>query len=230
MPVIGVAGVCAGAKSRFLGGLARAEIEAILAVGTERRFPANSVITNQGDPARYLYLLTKGRARYSFTTQGGQKNLLYWLTPGETFGSTALLSIRSHYLVSTEAVRDSSVLSWDSATIRRMATRYPKLLENALLISADYLSWYVATHAALTSDTARQRLAHILVCLSGVIGQRIHEGLEFEVTNEELASAANITLFTVSRLLSEWQRNRAIVKHRGKVVLRASERLFLQVV
>jgi CRP-like cAMP-binding protein len=170
MSAIWIAGVCAGARSRFLDGLARPEIETILAAGTERWFPADSVITNQGDPARCLYLLTKGRVRYSFTTQGGQKNLLYWLTPGETFGSAALLSIPSQYLVSTEAVRDSSVLAWDSATIRRMATRYPRLLENALLIAADYLSWYVATHAALTCDTARQRLAHILICLSEVIG------------------------------------------------------------
>jgi CRP-like cAMP-binding protein len=56
-----------------------------------------------------------------------------------------------------------------------------------------------------------QRLAHILICLSEVIGQKVPGGVEFEVTNEELASAANITPFTASRLLSEWQRNRAIV-------------------
>jgi len=230
MPAIGISSVRVGARSRFLDGLTRREIEIILAAGVERRFPANSVITDQGDPARYFYLLTKGRARYSFTTQEGQKNLLYWLTPGETFGSAALLSKPSQYLVSTEAVRDSSVMEWHSTIIQRMAARYPRLLENALLISADYLSWYVATHAALTGQTARQRLAHILLCLSEVIGQRVHGGVEFDVTNEELASAANITPFTASRLLSEWQRNRAIVKHRGKVVLRASERLFLQVV
>lgn len=230
MLVIGLAGVCVGAKSRFLDGLARPEIEIILATGMQRRFPANSVITGQGDPAGYFYLLTKGRARYSFTTLEGQKNLLYWLTPGETFGGAALLGVPSHYLVSTEAIRDCSVVEWDRATIRRMTTRYSRLLENALLMSADYLEWYVATHAALTSQSARQRLAHILICLSEVIGQKVSGGIEFDVTNEELASAANITPFTASRLLSEWQRNHAIVKHRGKVVLRASERLFLQVV
>jgi CRP-like cAMP-binding protein len=230
MPAVGISSACVSARSRFLGGLTRPEIEIILAAGLERRFPANSVITDQGVSASYFYLLTKGRARYSFTTQEGQKNLLYWLTPGETFGSAALLSIPSQYLVSTEAVRDSSVVEWDGATIRRMAMRYPRLLENALLISADYLGWYVATHAALTSQSARQRLAHILICLSEVLGQKVSGGIEFDVTNEELASAANITPFTASRLLSEWQRNRAIVKHRGKVVLRASERLFLQVV
>jgi hypothetical protein len=28
--------------------------------------------------------------------------------------------------------------------------------------------------------------------------------LEFDITNEELASAANITLYTASRILREW--------------------------
>ncbi len=48
-------------------------------------------------------------------------------------------------------------------------------------------------------------------------------GLEVEVTNEDLAAATNLTLFTVSRLLSGWQRNGAIVKTRGKVLLRFSQ-------
>ena len=127
-------------------------------------------------------------------------------------------------------MKDSSVIVWDGSTIRGLAARYPQLMENALATTADYLSWYVATHVALTGQTARQRLGHLLVCLADIIGQEVPGGIELQVTNEELASAANITPFTASRLLSEWQRSRAIVKHRGKIVVRAKERLFLQVV
>ncbi len=70
----------------------------------------------------------------------------------------------------------------------------------------------------------------MLVRLSGVIGHKVPGGVEFDVTNEELASAANITPFTASRLLSEWQHDRAIAKRRGKILLRAPERLLLRVV
>jgi CRP-like cAMP-binding protein len=92
------------------------------------------------------------------------------------------------------------------------------------------LGWYVADHVALTCHTARQRLAQVLIRLAGVIGQKVPGGVEFDATNEELASAANITPFTASRLVSEWQVNRAIVKRRGKILLRSPERLFLRVV
>jgi CRP/FNR family transcriptional regulator, nitrogen oxide reductase regulator len=134
------------------------------------------------------------------------------------------------YLLSTEAVKDSSVLVWDRTTMRRLAAQYATLAENALLIASDYLAWYRADHVALICHTARQRLARVLIYLAGVIGQKVRSGFEFDVTNEELASAANISPFTASRLLSEWQTCRAVVKHRGKILLRSPDRLFLHVV
>jgi CRP-like cAMP-binding protein len=61
------------------------------------------------------------------------------------------------------------------------------------------------------------------------MGQRISGGIQFDITNEELANAANITPYTTSRILSEWQRTGAIRKQRGKIVVRSTERLFLRV-
>ena len=89
------------------------------------------------------------------------------------------------------------------------------------------MAWYVADHVALTSSNARQRLARVLVCLSETIGEKVAEGFEFDATNEELAGAANVTTFTASRLLREWQKDHAVAKRRGKILLRSAERLFL---
>ena len=106
---------------------------------------------------------------------------------------------------------------------------FPLLLENTLLTASDYLAWYVAAHAALICQTARQRLAHLLACLARTIGQKVPGGVEIDVTNEELAGAANITPFTASRLLSDWQSHGALAKRRGKLLLRSPERLFLHI-
>jgi CRP-like cAMP-binding protein len=214
-------------KSRFLDGLPPDDLKLVLAAARQRHFLPNSVVVNQGHPADHLFLLTRGRARFFFNTPEGKKMILLWLTPGEIFGGMALLSIPSPYLVSTETLKDSSTLVWDRATLRNLAVRYPRLLENALLIASDYMAWYLADHAALISQTARQRLARTLVCLAETIGNKSSEGFEFDATNEELAGAANVTPFTASRLLSEWQKNRAVIKRRGKILLRSPERLFL---
>ena len=217
-------------RIELLHGLGQKEIDLILAAAKRRRFSAKSVMTYQGEPADHLLLLWKGRARYFFETPNGRKLILRWITPSDIFGGAALVSRPSTYLVSTEAVRDSVVLLWDGPTIRALARRFPELLENAIFLAADYISWYVAAHAALTSKTAQERLAHVLLELAPSIGQKVAGGIELDVTNEELANSANITPYTTSRMVSEWQRSGAIRKHRGKIIIRSPERFFLRVV
>ncbi len=95
-----------------------------------------------------------------------------------------------------------------------------------MLVSFDYLAAYRAAHASLICNSAPQRLARVLTNLAGGIGQKVPEGVELDVRNEELANEANISLFTASRLLSAWQREGILVKRRGKVLLRFPDRLF----
>ena len=186
-------------------------------------------MTYQGEPADHLLLLWKGRERYFFETPNGKKLIMMWITPGHSFGGAALAPRASTYLVSTETVRDSVVLVWDGPAIRALARRFPQLLENAVVSAVDYLSWYIAAHAALCSQTARQRLASVLLGYASSMGERVSGGIEFDITNEELANAANITPYTASRILSEWQRAGAIRKLRGKIFVRSTESLFLRV-
>ena len=203
------------------------EIDFILAAGKHRRVRAGSLITYQGEPAEDLLLLLKGRARFFYEIPDNKKLILKWITPGHTFGGAALVSGPSTYLVSTEAVQDSTVLEWNGPTIRNLAKQFPGILENAHSINMDYVSWYISAHAALTSKSARERLASVIVGLARSVGQKVSGGIELEVTNEELADSANITAYTTSRLISEWQRSSAVGKRRGKILLRSPERLVL---
>lgn len=210
----------------LLKGLKRQEIDLILAAASPRRFCAKSVITRQGEPADRLFLLWKGRARYFYETVAGKKLILTWISSGHTVGEAALELSPSLYIVSSEAVRDSIVLVWDGPTVRDLAKRFPRLMTNAFHTAIDYLSWYVAAHAALTSQSARERLAHILLGYAPSIGQKVPEGIELDVTNQELAEAANITHYTTSRLISEWTKSGVIRKDRGKILLRSGKKLF----
>ena len=224
----GIAIVSTDWRSDFLDGLAPSDRKRILAAARPRRFAATSAITNQGQPADHLFLLTQGRARFFFDARAGQHILLHWLGPGELIGGRTLLAKPGSYLLSTETVRECNFLVWDRATIRSFATQYPVLLENALSTASDYLAWYIATHVALTCHTAEQRLAGVLDTLFGSMGKRIPGGVELDVTNEELANAANITPFTASRLMNSWQRSGFVKKSRGKLLLRHPSRFLLR--
>jgi|SRR5580658_4818833 CRP-like cAMP-binding protein len=228
MATSGIAAVSVDWRASFFEGLPLQDRKRILAAARSRRFAANSVITNQGHPASYLFLLTKGRARYFFDEGRGRHILLHWLVPGELIGGKTLLTKPASYLLSSEAVTECSLLLWDRATIRDFVAQYPVLLENALSTASDYLAWYLAAHVALTCHSAQERLAGVLGSLAAVIGQNVSGGVELDVTNEELANAANVTPFTASRLLSAWQRHSVLKKSRGKILLRHPARLSLR--
>jgi CRP/FNR family transcriptional regulator, nitrogen oxide reductase regulator len=213
-------------RVRFFQDLSNSEQNVLLLAAQSHNYVSNSVIVEQGRPADRFFMLVKGAARHFFITSAGQKVNLFWLFPGDIFGGVALLTEPSQFIVSTEATKDSKVLVWKRDAIRTLATQYPKLLENALSIASDYLVWYLATHLSLVCDSARERLAHVLYSLSQGMGQKSAEGIELEITNEQLANTANLTQFTVSRLLSGWQKKGAILKRRGIVVLRRPEQLF----
>jgi CRP-like cAMP-binding protein len=100
-------------------------------------------------------------------------------------------------------------------------------LENVIYLTFEYVSWYIAAHSALVSESAKERLANLLVALGPSIGEVVSDGIEIDVTNQELADSVNINLYNATRIVSEWQKIGAIRKHRGKIVLRSPKKLFL---
>lgn len=217
--------IAAPDQSRFLDGLTMSDRESVLAAASTKYLKANSVAVHQGDTAEYLFLICKGRARHFYITPRGKKIILLWLMEGQIFGGSALLSTPTDYLVGTEIVRDSRLLIWPRRTIRALAARIPTLLDNALSVASDYLTWYLAAHTSLVSHSAKQRLAYVVVTFANGFGRKTSDGTCIELTNEQLSNAANVTPFTASRILSSWQRTGAVVKGRGHLILRSPEQL-----
>jgi CRP-like cAMP-binding protein len=214
-------------RSPLVEGFSASEREVILSAATLRRYPAKTVVVEQGHTGNLVFLLASGRARHFFITEGGQKILLNWLVPGDLFGAYAGLFRPIPSLFGAETVKDCGALVWDRATIRSLIARYPRILDNGLSIAGRYLAWFLVAHVALTCHTARQKLAHVLAGLSKGIGQRVPNGFVLDVTNEELAYSANVTRFTVSRFLNQWQRQGILQKSRGKILLSTPQRLFV---
>jgi CRP-like cAMP-binding protein len=210
---------------RFLEGIAPCDLTDILGAATLRRFPAHSIIANEGHCADKLFLLLEGHTRTFTTTRKGEKVGLLWIRPGDTAGARALLSRPMEYLVSTETMTDSFALVWHRSAILPLTRQHPILLENALMIASDYVEAYRDLHVVASYHTAGQRVARVLGSLVKGMGQRVVEGIELNISNEELANEANVTIFTVSRLLSAWQRKGLLVKSRGRIVVRSPEEL-----
>jgi CRP/FNR family transcriptional regulator, nitrogen oxide reductase regulator len=214
-----------GFEPRFLEGLTPSERTTLFEAATVRTFEPGSLITRQGFPADVVALLIRGRARFTCTTITGRKLNLHWIYPGEMCGLAALLLHPRDYIMSGEVVRASVALVWRRPAIRSFADSCPRIVENALLLGYEYVRLYQCAHVSGTSQTARQRLALVLGSMAEGIGHQVEDGIELNVRNEDLANEANVTVFTTSRLLNEWQREQLLVKSRGKIVLRSPQDL-----
>jgi hypothetical protein len=72
-------------------------------------------------------------------------------------------------------------------------------------------------HIGLLMDPAEERLARVLIGLASCVGCTLKGGIQIDIKNEDLASLADVSRFTASRLLKQWERKGAVEKSRGKV-------------
>lgn len=216
-----IAELPADLKPRLFAGLTKSDLDSLLSAARHRRFRARSLVLHQQDYAEYFFVLTSGQGRQYVLTDKGKRVLLFWLTAGQAFGGISVLSTPFHYLASTQLMTESCALMWDRRTIRTFVSRCPQFLDNCLSIAAtEHVAWLIASQVSLYSKDARGRIAHLLASLACGVGRMTPEGIELKISNEDLSSGANVTSFTVSRVLKAWQRDDLVVKGRGKILVK----------
>jgi len=80
-------------------------------------------------------------------------------------------------------------------------------------------------HVNIVANSAESRLAQKLLQLASEVGVVESPGIAIDITNEQLSSLSDISPFTASRLLSRWEHEHWLTKHRGRVTLLAPEHL-----
>jgi len=166
-----------------------------------------------------------GLAAFYKATLDGRKLFLHWISPGAAFGLAALQTQPQPYLTTVQTVQENSVLVWERVSTHALLSQVPRLRENAYAVASDYVARLADLLVARASQTAQQRIARVLVESTHQAGCAGREGIELGLTNEQLAEMADVSPFTASRQLSEWQSQGILTKSRGKILLRAPKRL-----
>jgi CRP-like cAMP-binding protein len=210
---------------RFFMGLGKSETSVILAGATRRKLQEGEIVARADEPATHLFLVRDGCVDYYIVTSDGREILLRRLVSGNVFGVGAFLSEPVGYVGTSKAVHKSEVFVWEHAVIRQLAKEYPRLAENALRTVLRYVALFAERHIALVSKPAQERLAFALTNLGSRTGHMVPTGVEINVKNVDLASLADVSYFSASRFLQEWERKGAVEKSRGKVLIRCPEKL-----
>ena len=216
------------ASVQLFSGLQDSEIKAVEAAATRRQFEPSQIIIRANEPAKSLFLVGTGCVDYHVTNEAGRDVLLRRLATGDVFGVGCFLSRPIGYLGTAKAVQHIHVLEWKHQVIRQLAKNYPQLVENGLRTVLRYLALYAKRHVALVSNSAQERLACALSSLGSRTGHAVPSGVEVDIKNQDLASLADVSFFTASRLLTVWDRDGVVEKSRGKIVIRSPEKLLAE--
>ncbi len=209
----------------LLAGLSPSEMADVLAQGRTLEVSPKTRLCTGGDKAEHLFVLLRGRVKYSRLTDEGDEITLRLFTPGETFGLATLLPHPLHYLGTAEAVLAGELLVWNHREIFRLSDRYPRLKTNGLLIALHLLGMVSDRHADLFEGSARHRLAGALIDLGRRSGGIRPQGIDVHITNEQLGSLADVSRFTASRVLSGWSRAGVVTKERNIIHIHSPEGL-----
>jgi CRP/FNR family transcriptional regulator, nitrogen oxide reductase regulator len=208
-----------GFRSTFLDGLTPREVRAVLTGAGQERISRGQILQQEGDRAIRLWLLVTGRVAVYRLANDGDKVFLRWAVPGDTFGLATVLGFPERYIVTIEAVQEGSLLAWDPASCRTLVLRCPNLNRALNAVVANYLEHLINVLGTYAFQPAEQRLAAVVLESARQLGRKGHVGIELDLTNEQLAVAARMSVFTATRKLRKWQALGILTKRRGKIVL-----------
>jgi CRP-like cAMP-binding protein len=175
----------------------------------------------QGDEARHMYVLTAGQVKLTQVSTEGQQAVMRMVAPGQMFAGLAILSPAKGYPVSAEAMDDSSGLAWDGKKLRELADRYPALSLGIMDVMRAYLEEMQTRYRELTGERVERRVARSLLRLTVQTGKKLEQGgIEIALSRQDLAEMSGTTIFSASRILSEWERQGLVETGREWIVIR----------
>ncbi|RMH02090.1 MAG: Crp/Fnr family transcriptional regulator [Chloroflexi bacterium] len=207
-------------KAALFSGLETAVLRAALQHAHTHHFPRQSYFFHQGEAAETFYILLEGRARLTQLTPEGHQVTIRYVGPGDAIGIIVALS-NTTYPISTEAITDCTTLAWHANTITKLMEQYPRLAINALKLVAGRFIQLQKQYQELATERVEQRVARALLRLIRQTGKRTESGIiiDMPLSRQDLAEMTGTTLYTVSRILSQWEQQGIIEAGRQQVII-----------
>ncbi len=191
----------------------------------KRRVARGASLYHNGDGFDSIYAVRSGAFKTVGVSRHGDEKVTGFHLPGELLGLEAISSGRHGY--SAVALEDSEVCAIPFAQLEQLAMSMPALQHQLLRLLSGDISRDQGLMLLLGSMTAEQRLAAFLLSVS-----RRHQRLGYSanrfvlrMTREEIGNYLGLTLETISRLISRFQREGLVAVQQRDIELRDAGRL-----
>jgi CRP/FNR family nitrogen fixation transcriptional regulator len=197
------------------------EFGAVALRGVRMHFDRNEEIFGQDEPAEYVYRVVSGAVRTMRFSSDGRRQILGFHLPGDVFG----LELGDAHSLSAEAVSPSDLVMVRRAALDKAAIDDPGAARSLLKLTSEQLAEAREHALVLGRKGAGERVAAFLLQLAArFVAKR---EMDLPMSRADIADYLGLTIETVSRAFSEFERSAAIALPSSRhVVMRNPNALF----
>jgi CRP-like cAMP-binding protein len=205
-------------SSGLFSGISEHQCAHIASAAVRRTFARHETLFMQGQEVRNLILLQSGNVKHTQVSPDGDEALLRIGSAGDIVCVQGLSSIRCH-TCSGRATVECRALVWEHDQMQNYLALYPCLGVNITRILAAQLNELEERFCEVATEGLTRRLALLLLRLSKQMGKQSGNGNRILLSREEIAQMAGATVFSISRMLSQWSDQGLILTARESVIV-----------
>ncbi len=193
-------------KALIFADLSAAEMEALQARVSRRRFQRGELLFNEGDACAGLFLVASGKIRIFKISAAGREQVLAVEGPGSSFAELPVFD-GGNYPASASALEDAEVLFISRKDFQNFCREHPDVALKVIAVVGSRLRRLVGIIEDLSFSTVRQRLIGVILRLAQSTGTSSADGVRIELTmsHQDLAAELGTVRELISRNLSRLQ-------------------------
>src|SRR5215471_11346454 len=167
-------------RAPLFASLTDAEMQALAARATRKRFQKDEQLFAEGDPCTGLYLVSSGKVRIFKLSPSGREQILAVEGPGSSFAELPVFD-GGNYPAAASALEDTEVLFISRRDFQNFCREHPEVALKVLAVVGSRLRRLVAVIEDLSFTTVRQRLISLLLRLVQECGRATKHGIRVDL-------------------------------------------------
>jgi len=207
-------------KSELFKDLSADQINEIICIGSAQPLKPKAILFYQGDPAKNYFWVKQGTLKLSQVTEDGKEITLRYISPGDMTAALAVMK-QKEYPVTAQAMEPSTVVAWNRSQILKIMEKFPRVAINTLTIVLERLDDMQIRYMELCTQQVEQRIARTLMRFVRTSGKKDANGIciDIPLSRKDIAEYIGTTLFTVSRVLSLWEKKGWLKTRKGQIII-----------
>lgn len=203
-----------------------AEISKIGISTTYQTYPRKTRVFMEGEQRTAVYFIRKGVIKVYKIDINGNEQIINFLTQGDMFPHVGFFE-QTPYPATAEAVSDAELLVIPIKAFEQAILEMPTIAIKVMRVMGAKIKDLQSKLQTLGVQEAHVRIVSFLLRLANEHGKETADGIDIDLglTHQEIASMANTTRETVTRVLTQLKKRQLLTMDRRKIRIIDAEAL-----